>query len=81
MLIGNIEIVTAVTIILFLLPIIYFLFKFNSFRIHSLASVVKAFNWGLLVQTIVGLFLLTSSWIKDRIIYSKGSSYFFLMFG
>ncbi|MCR9263104.1 MAG: hypothetical protein NXH86_03045 [Flavobacteriaceae bacterium] len=63
MIVPNIEIVTFLVIIFFGLPIIWSARKNELFKSFNFVGLVKAINKSLMVQGIIGLFLILMTWI------------------
>ena len=73
MIIGNVEIVTVLTILLFGIPITISAIRTNLVKSFSLAQLTKTINRALVVHIIIGLaFTLTISFFEGRY-YSNGT--------
>jgi hypothetical protein len=75
---ANQYIVLVSVIALFLVPVIFVAFRRNLFRQFSFSSLVKVFNWALLIQVLVEVVLLVgSTYISDNNIKERDGMYRF----
>ena len=72
MIVGNIEIVTVLTILLFGLPLVVFSIKTNIFKTFSFGQLTKVFNKALVIQLIIALTLILMTYFFERGFYSNG---------
>jgi hypothetical protein len=70
--IGNIEIVTLLTILLFGIPLIICAIRTEVFKTFSIGQLTKTFNRALLIQIIIGLTFLISISFLEKKYYSNG---------
>jgi hypothetical protein len=69
MIVGNIAIVTVATILLFLIPILIVAKKQSLLKSFSWQNFLKVINKSLLFQVGIGLMLLLSGYLLDKIVY------------
>ncbi len=66
MIVSNIEIVTVLVILLFLIPVLWHVFKEKFFERISFVGLIKIFNKSLLIQGILALLIIPLSWIWNK---------------
>lgn len=67
MIIGKAEIVTILVILLYLIPILWNIFKSEFYKTSSFVGLIKIFNESLKIQGIMAIGLLPISWTWNKL--------------
>ena len=65
MIVGNIEIVTFFVILLFLIPVLWNIYKSELFKKFSIVGLIKIFNKSLKLHGIIALCLILLTWVSN----------------
>ena len=68
------EIAAALTILSFVLPVFYYIFKRKALNPFSLKQLTKCFNFALIVQIILAGLYLGTMWFIDKKLFTEGQS-------
>jgi hypothetical protein len=66
MIVGNIEIVTIIVTLLFLIPVLWNIYKSEFYQRFTIFGLVKIFNKSLIIQGIIVICLIPVSWLWDK---------------
>ena len=66
MIVGNIEIVTILVTLFFLIPILWNIYKSEFFKNFSVVGLIGMFNKSLKIQGIIAIGLIPISWIWNK---------------
>lgn len=66
MIIGNIEVVTVIVVLIFLIPVLWNFYIHRVFEKFSFVELIKTFNKSLIIQGIFAVALIPFSWIWNK---------------
>jgi len=66
MIVGNIEIVTVLVLLLFLIPVLWNIYNTEIFKKFTAIGLIKTLNKSLLIQGIIVIFLIPISWAWNK---------------
>ncbi len=67
MIVGNIEIVTILVTLMFLIPILWNIYKSEFFKRFSIVGLIGMFNKSLKIQGIIAICLIPLSWTWNKV--------------
>ncbi|WP_264554505.1 hypothetical protein [Flavobacterium sp. N1946] len=66
MIVGDIEIVTVLVILLFLIPVVWNIYKTEIFKKFSITRLIKILNKSLIIQVFIVIFLILVNWAWNK---------------
>lgn len=66
MIVGNIEIVAIIVTLLFLIPVLWNIYKSEFYKRFTIIGLVKIFNKSLIIQGVILIFLMFISWVWNK---------------
>ena len=66
MIVGNIEIVAIIVTLLFLIPVLWNIYKSVFYKKFTIFGLVKIFNKSLIIQGAILIFLIFISWVWNK---------------